>query len=72
MRTIETTAIVADDGMVTLRLPTEIPPGPHQIVVVVGESLGERTKAWTADDFPVHDAALVDPSFSMRREGGCL
>ena len=68
MTTIETTAIVADDGTVTLRLPPEISPGPHRIVVVVGEPLGEQTKTWTTDDFPVHDAALVDASFSMRRE----
>jgi hypothetical protein len=68
MKTIETTAIVADDGTVTLRLPPEISPGPHRIVVVVGESVIERAKAWTISDFPVHNAALLDATFSMRRE----
>lgn len=28
----------------------------------------ERPQSWTTDDWPVHDAALVDPNFTMRRE----
>lgn len=67
MKTIETTALVGDDRKLTVQLPPDV-PGPHQIVVVVDEPLSKQPQAWTTADWPVHDAALVDPSFTMRRE----
>ncbi len=68
MRTIETTAVVGNDRKVTVQLPPEIAPGPHQVVLVVDGPLDERPQTWTIADWPVHDAALVDPNFTMRRE----
>lgn len=68
MKTIETTAIVGDDRKVVVQLPADVAPGPHQIVVVVDMPRPEPARGWTMDDWPVHDAALVDPNFSMRRE----
>ncbi len=68
MMTIATTAVVGNDRKMTVQLPLEIPPGPHQIVLVVEGPLGEQPQSWTIDDWPVHDAALVDPNFTMRRE----
>jgi len=68
MKTIETTAIVGNDRKLTVQLPPDVAPGPHQIVIVVEGPLGERPQTWIMDDWPVHDAALVDPNFTMRRE----
>jgi hypothetical protein len=68
MKTIETTAVVGDDRKLTVQLPPDVIPGPHQIVVVVEGPVTERPQTWTTHDWPVHDAALVDPNFTMRRE----
>jgi hypothetical protein len=68
MKAIETTAVVGDDRKVTVQLPPDVDPGPHQLVVVLDVPRSEPLHAWTMDDWPVHDAALVDPNFTMRRE----
>jgi hypothetical protein len=68
MKAIETTAMVGDDRKLTVQLPADVAPGPHQIVVVIDGAPSERPQTWTMDDWPVHDAALVDPNFTMRRE----
>jgi hypothetical protein len=36
MRTIETTAVVTPEHTITVQLPPDVPPGPCQVVVVVG------------------------------------
>jgi hypothetical protein len=51
-----------------MQLPPDVAPGPHQIVLVVDGPRSEQPQTWTMDDWPVHDAALVDPNFTMRRE----
>ena len=68
MQTIETTAVIGDDRKLTVQLPPEVAPGPHQIVVVVEGPPPARSQNWTMADWPIHDAALVDPNFTMRRE----
>ncbi len=68
MKAIETTGVVGEDRKLTVQLPLDVAPGPHQIVVVVDGPRSERPQTWTMDDWPVHDAAFVDPNFTMRRE----
>jgi hypothetical protein len=68
MKAIQTTAVVGDDRKVTVQLPPDIAPGPHQLVVVVDVPGSEPPRSWTMEDWPVHDAALADPNFTMRRE----
>jgi hypothetical protein len=68
MKAIELTAVVGEDRKLTVQLPPDIAPGLHQIVVVVAELSSKRPQAWTMDDWPIHDAGLVDASFTMRRE----
>jgi hypothetical protein len=68
MKTIETMAVVGDDRRLTLQLPPDVALGPHQIVIVVDGPPNDQPQAWTLDDWPVHDAALIDPNFTMRRE----
>lgn len=68
MKTLETTAVVGHDHKLTLQLPPEIAPGRHHIVLVIDESQNKAGQTWTTADWPIHDAGLVDPSFTMRRE----
>jgi hypothetical protein len=68
MKAIELTAVVGEDRKLTVQLPPDIAPGPHQVVVVVAELSRKQPKVWTMDDWPVHDAGLVDANFTMRRE----
>lgn len=68
MKTIETTAVVGDDRKLTVQLPPDVTPGAHRIVVVLEGPLSKRAHSWTIDAWPVHDAALVAPGFTMRRE----
>jgi hypothetical protein len=68
MKTIEMTAMVGEDRKLTVQLPPDVTPGLHQVVVVVDGAPRQSMPAWTMHDWPVHDAALVDPNFSMRRQ----
>jgi hypothetical protein len=65
MRTIGTTIIVGDDRKLTVQLPLDVAPGLHQVVVVADWPKTGRPQAWTIDEWPVHDPALVDPNFTM-------
>jgi hypothetical protein len=38
MKTVEATVVVPDDRQVTLRLPEEVPPGEHRLVVFIEET----------------------------------
>jgi hypothetical protein len=67
MRTIETTADVGTDGKLIVQLPSDVPPGPHRVVVVVEEQASERPKREPLT-FSKHDLTLIDPSFTFRRE----
>lgn len=68
MKKIEVTAVISDDRRLSLQLPSEVPPGEHRIVLLIDEETSEPRAAWTMDDWPIHDATLVDPNFTMRRE----
>jgi hypothetical protein len=68
MKTIEITAVVGDDRKLTVQLPPDVAPGSHQIVVIVKGPPTERAQTWTMEDWPVHDAALADPNFTLRRQ----
>ncbi len=38
MRTIEATAVVTAEGTLTVRVPPDIPPGEHQVVIMIGDA----------------------------------
>jgi len=63
MRTLEMTVVVGPDRTVTLRLPPDIMPGQHQIVVVIDD--GKRTVGP-----PVPMAELRVPSAKSLPPGG--
>jgi hypothetical protein len=67
MRTIETTAVVAPDHTITVKLPEDIPPGACRVVVVVGDET-PAVKPSLFRDWPAHDLRLTDPNCTFRWE----
>lgn len=68
MITIQTRVTVDEQGVATLRLPAEIAPGQHDVVLVMGEAAA-RPKAPLMTGFPRHDIRVDLPEgFSFRRE----
>ncbi|GAX42344.1 hypothetical protein NIES4075_33450 [Tolypothrix sp. NIES-4075] len=71
MKAIETIATVTSDGKITLQLSADIPPGEHQVVVIIDEKLSEKEvikKKRPPLDFPVHNCGLMPENLSLRRE----
>ena len=72
MKTIETTATVLPGGKVTVQLPADIPPGEHQIVLVIDElSPSEKQvnkKERPPLNFPVDSYGSWPADLSLRRE----
>lgn len=67
MRTIETTATVAEDGKLTMQIPPDIEPGEHKVVIVIEE---QPVKKETPPllDFPVISVGSWPENLSLRRE----
>ena len=68
MRTIETTAEVKPDGTVTVRVPPDVAPGCHRLVLVIDEQSVEKVEEMSFDDFPMHDFGPWPADLSLRRE----
>ncbi len=70
MRTIHTTAIVSEDGTITLSGPPDIPAGKHQVVVIIDEVLAEPNGDGqrTILDRPPYPVGLISDDFTFRRE----
>ena len=66
MKTIETTAVIGNDRMLTVLLPPDVAPGPHCILVVVDEP--RVTARSRLDDFPTIDVGPWPQMLSLRRE----
>jgi hypothetical protein len=68
MISIQTRVTVDEQGMAMLRLPSEITPGEHDVVVVIGENPA-APKVPIMAGFPRHDVKVDLPEgFSFRRE----
>ena len=69
MKTIETIAHVGEDRRLTVRLPAEIPPGDHRVVVVIEEATASP-RPFRVEDLPRHDIAWpFAPDETFRRRG---
>jgi hypothetical protein len=71
MRSIEATATVTPDGTLTVRVPPEVPPGEHRVVVVIDEAAPQSTSQRLERpplDFPVRDYGPWPEGLSLRRE----
>ena len=66
MRTIEATATVADDGTLTVRVPSDIPPGDHRVRLIIDDA-PETSPARTLT-FSKYSVGLTSPSITFRRE----
>ncbi len=67
MRTIETNAIVTEDGNLIVALPKNIVPGEHRVVITIDEQpvvKGSKPPLKFRD----YQVGLVDPNFTFRRE----
>jgi len=66
MKRVETTGMVGADGTLTARVPSDISPGEHKIVLEIQEepvAEGERGAEW-----PVIHVNRWPAGFSLRRE----
>lgn len=71
MKTIETTATVTSDGKITLQLPLDIPPGEHQVMVIIDEKLSEKElikEKRPPLNFPVDSYGSFPKNLSLKRE----
>ncbi len=66
MKTIETIATVTPDRTLTLRVPPDVEPGEHKVVVVIEEQTQQRGRSLS--DFPVRDYGPWPEGLSLRRE----
>ena len=67
MRSIETTGTVTSEGVLTVEIPRDIPPGLHRVVVVIDEQALVPHSAAELD-FPVDDLGPWPENLSLRRE----
>jgi hypothetical protein len=67
MRTIETTATVAPDGTLTVRVPPDVTPGTHQVVLAIDDWPREVRESQLSA-FPVISVGSWPSDLSLRRE----
>ena len=68
MRTLELIGQVESSGRLTVQLPSDIPPGEHQMVLVIDERPLTPSETRSLDDFPVDDYGPWPEGLSLRRE----
>lgn len=68
MRTLTIKAVVAADHTLTVPVPADVSPGVHQVTVVIEEAPLAPPEPCSLMDWPAHDAALVEPRDTFRRE----
>ena len=64
MRTIETIVTVDEHGMATLRMPPDVTPGDHKVVVVIDEATRRRALPGLSS----HDVGPWPEGFTASRE----
>jgi hypothetical protein len=67
MHRIETKATVTPDGILTVQVPPDVPPGEHQVVVLIDELSSEQVERPPLS-FPSHDLGPWPEGFTVRRE----
>ena len=73
MKTIQTVITVGADGAVSGQVPPDVPPGQHQVVLVLEDDQGAATPPTAPGphlllDFPVDDLGPWPADLSLRRE----
>ena len=67
MRMIETTAIITDEGTLTVQVPPDITPGDHHIVVIIDEQPTVQAPRPPLQ-FAAYPVGLTAPERTLRRE----
>lgn len=67
MRTIETNATVSTDGTLSAKVPSDIRPGSHRVVVVIGEQTVAEKKRDPLK-FSAYPVGLISDDLTFRRE----
>jgi hypothetical protein len=69
MRSLVVTAVVTPQHTLTIAVPADISPGPHQVVLVIDEA-GKQPVQGPPDflAWPAHEGGPVDPFCTFRRE----
>ncbi len=67
MRTIELDATITPGGLLTIEIPTDIPPGTHRVVIVIDDHEA-LTMYKPPFNFPVDDVGPWPENLSLRRE----
>lgn len=67
MKTVETIAIIAEDGTMVVHLPPDIPRGKRRVVLVIDDQAVAESPTQRAD-FPVIDVGPWPNELSLRRE----
>jgi hypothetical protein len=68
MRALTTTAVVGPDHTLTLPVPPDIPPGVHEVVVVLQEAAPRPRPGLTFADWPAQNVGPWPENLSLRRE----
>ena len=67
MRTIDTTALITDEGTLTVQVPPDIAPGDHHIVVIIDEQPTVPAPRPPLQ-FAAYPVGLTAPARTLRRE----
>jgi hypothetical protein len=67
VKTLDLTATVEENGRLIVRLPPDIPPGEHRVVLVIDEQPISQEKRPVLD-FPVIHVDAWPEALSLRRE----
>jgi hypothetical protein len=68
MRAVTTTAIVHADHTLTMRVPPDILPGVHEIVIVINSATSSQRAVPTEWRLPVRNVGPWPEGFTCRRE----
>lgn len=70
MNEIRARVLVDDDHRISGVAPPEVPPGEHEVMIVVASPLERQpaTKPFNIDDLPTHDLGPWPEGLSLRRE----
>lgn len=67
MKTIETKATVSEDGTLTAKVPLDVKPGEHRMMILIDEQANTDRKRLDLQ-FPVDHYGFWPSGLSLRRE----
>lgn len=68
MRALTVSALIGADHTLTAQVPADIPPGTHQVVVVLATAPSGNPPQPLFFNSPPHDVGPADPACTYRRE----